>query len=318
MNKKKAGTSVEASISVRAAWLHFIAGLTQAEVADRLAVSRAKAHRLISAAIRAGAVKVSIEGDIATCVRLEEAMKQGYPLGFCNVVPDLGEDGLPLKSLGQGGAHFLQQAIARHSSGIIGIGHGRTLMATVDALPALDTGEVQFMSLLGGLTRRFTANPHDVIHRLAERTGAEAYVLPVPFLANSPDDQRVLLAQHGVREIFDLMGRMDLAFVGIGSVGMDAQLVSSRLLSANELSSLGEMGACGEVLGHFFTANGTPLESEITERITAPSLADLRRHEIVAVAGGPDKVDAIRSVLSSGVLSGLITDETTARTLVER
>ncbi|MEN8888743.1 MAG: sugar-binding domain-containing protein, partial [Celeribacter marinus] len=34
------------------------------------------------------------------------------------------------------------------------------------------------------------------------------------------------------------------------------------------------------------------------------------------LAGGPDKVAAIRAVLSSGCLSGLITDEKTAKALM--
>ena len=58
---------------------------------------------------------------------------------------------------------------------------------------------MRFVSLLGGLTRKFSANPHDVIHRLAERTGAEAYVMPVPMFANTVEDRAVLIGQKGVR-----------------------------------------------------------------------------------------------------------------------
>jgi DNA-binding transcriptional regulator LsrR (DeoR family) len=38
--------------------------------------------------------------------------------------------------------------------------------------------------------------------------------------------------------------------------------------------------------------------------------------QIVAIAGGKEKVGAIRSVLMNGCLSGLITDERTARALL--
>lgn len=37
----------------------------------------------------------------------------------------------------------------------------------------------------------------------------------------------------------------------------------------------------------------------------------------VGIGGGPNKVEAIRSVLNGGHLKGLITDEVTARRLVE-
>ena len=71
---------------------------------------------------------------------------------------------------------------------MIGVGHGRTLAAVVEQLPQTPAPGVKFVSLLGGLTRKFAANPFDVIHRLAERTGAEAYLLPVPVFANSVAD----------------------------------------------------------------------------------------------------------------------------------
>jgi DNA-binding transcriptional regulator LsrR (DeoR family) len=50
-------------------------------------------------------------------------------------------------------------------------------------------------------------------------------------------------------------------------------------------------------------------------RATSMSMADLRKHRIVAIAGGPAKVTALRGVLRSGVLHGLIIDEVTAKAL---
>lgn len=316
MTKNSSINSVEEMLIVRAAWLHFISGMTQTEVADHLHVSRAKAHRLIAAAMQAGYVRVSVEGEVANCIRFEEQLQARYHLTRCDVVPDLAETEMPLKALGYGGARFIQRELEVRSSGLIGIGHGRTLMAAVDKLPVVDTKDIQFMSLLGGLTRRFTANPHDVIHRLAEQTGAEAYVLPVPFLANSAEDKQVLLAQHGVAEVFELMNKMDLALVGIGTVDSAAQLVASRMLRDEELHSVRSAGAAGELLGHFFDADGKPVESPFTQRIISPALENLRQQNIVALAGGPDKVASIKAVLQSRILSGLITDERTAADLL--
>jgi DNA-binding transcriptional regulator LsrR (DeoR family) len=47
------------------------------------------------------------------------------------------------------------------------------------------------------------------------------------------------------------------------------------------------------------------------------SAADIQRSATIAVAGGKTKIDAIRGVLASGLLHGLITDENTARSLVD-
>ena len=71
-------------------------------------------------------------------------------------------------------------------------------------LPSVPANKVKFVSLLGGLTRRFAASPFDVIHQLAERTGVEAYVMPVPFFANTVKDKQVLESQYGVSDVIEM------------------------------------------------------------------------------------------------------------------
>jgi DNA-binding transcriptional regulator LsrR (DeoR family) len=77
------------------------------------------------------------------------------------------------------------------------------------------------------------------------------------------------------------------------------------------------MGGVGELLGHFFDKEGKPFETGLSKRVLALCREDLKRLRIVAVAGGVIKVPAVLSVLRSGNLAGLITDERTARALME-
>ncbi|MBL4928146.1 sugar-binding transcriptional regulator [Fuscibacter oryzae] len=306
----------EESLAIRAAWLHYAGGLTQAAVAKRLGLPSVKAHRLIARAVADGVVKVSIDGAIVECAELEEQLCRRFGLTHCEVAPDLGEDGLPLRALGLAGAAFLRREIERAEHSVIGLGHGRTLAAAVQQLPRFDAGGVRFISLLGGLTRHYAANPHDVMHRLAEKTGAQAYVMPVPFFANSVEDRAILLAQPGVREIFDLSNGAGLKFVGIGTADAGAQLVASGMIEPREIAAINSGGGMGEMLGHFFDARGRVLETTLTARTLAVDLDGPAHSRIVAIAGGGQKVAAIRAVLESGRLTGLITDEPTARALV--
>lgn len=153
------------------------------------------------------------------------------------------------------------------------------------------------------------------MHRLAEKTGAEAYVLPVPFFANSMSDRQVLLAQPGVREIFDMSNGASLKLVGIGTADADAQLVATGMIESREIGEINAAGGMGEMLGHFFDQNGHVLETTLTARTLAVDIDGPEDSKIVAVAGGVEKAAAIRAVLRSGRLKGLITDEPTARIL---
>lgn len=307
----------EASLATRAAWLYFAAGLTQLEVADRLQIQSTKAHRLIARASREGMIRVFVEGPVAECVTLENILAQRFDLGFCRVAPDIGEGDLPLKALALEGAMFLRHILERGDDKVIGVGHGRTLAAVVGQLPQTPARGVRFVSLLGGLTRKFAANPFDVIHRLAERTGAEAYLLPVPVFANSVADRAVLMQQFGIADVVALAREASLVLVGVGQIDDDGFLVSSGMIKADEVAELKRTGACADLLGHFFRADGSVLDTGLSARATSISAADLGTHRIVAIAGGKPKVRALGAVLRSGMLHGLITDEATAQALVK-
>ena len=182
----------------------------------------------------------------------------------------------------------------------------------------VDLGDhLKLVSLLGGMTRRYVTTPFDVIHRLAEKTNAAAYVLPLPFLANTPGDRKVLLEQRGVADVFELGVESTLRLVGIGAIDDQASILSTGLVERHEFDEARALGAVGELLGHFFSSRGDLIESGVSARALSMSTADIQRSATIAVAGGKTKIDAIRGVLASGLLHGLITDENTARSLVD-
>lgn len=305
----------EASLAARAAWLYFAGGLTQGEIARRLDVPSTKAHRLVARASRDGLVRVHVDASVAACVWLEETLSERFGLAYCRVAPDLQEGPLPLKALGTVGAMFLKNAIEREKDAVIGVGNGRTLGAVVDHLPSLPGARGRFVSVLGGLTRKFAANPFDVIHRLAEKTGAEAYLMPAPIFANSPQDKAVLMAQMGVADAFQLARGAAPVLAGIGEMTDRGFLIASGMIRAEERDELARAQACGEILGHFFARDGRPVETELSARALSLTLDELAGTRLVAIAGGEDKVDAIAAVLRSRLLHGLITDEVTATRL---
>ncbi|MER8500081.1 MULTISPECIES: sugar-binding transcriptional regulator [unclassified Mesorhizobium] len=308
----------ETGMAARAAWLHYAGGLTQSEVAKRLGLTSLKAHRLITKANQEGLVKVYIDGEVSECVELEDELSGCYGLDYCEVVPDFDAEDLPLKALGIAGAQFLKREIERGEEALIGVGHGRTLAACVEYLPRISAGRIRFVSLLGGLTRKFSANPHDVIHRVAERTGAEAYVMPVPMFANTVEDRTVLLGQKGVSDVFDLAKSADLLIAGIGTAEREASLVATGMIEKGEMEEIRRNGGVGELLGHFFDNAGKAVATTLSDRALALAREDISNRRIVAVAGGKVKVRAIKSVLEGRYLKGLITDERTARSLVEQ
>ena len=137
-----------------------------------------------------------------------------------------------------------------------------------------------------------------------------------PFFANSSDDRKILLSQRGVGEVFELAEAAPLKIVGIGTVDADTQLVASGMIEQAEIHEIARAGAVGEMLGHFFDRHGNILETTLSSRTLSVSSGGMTGNRLVAIAGGERKVEAIRAILNSGKLSGLITDERTAKALI--
>ena len=316
------GAGDDAGLAIRAAWLYHAGGFTQSEVAAKLGVTSAKAHRLIGRATRAGLVRVFVEGPIGDCIAHEAALTRQYGLTMCRVVPSLDEIGLPLRALGIAAAIFLRETLERGEHTVIGVGHGRTLAALVDHLPRVPCPGLQVVSLLGGMPRRNPAHPFEVIDRLAEKTDAEAHLLPVPMFAREARDRDVLRRQTGVAEALALTGTASLLILGIGEVAREAFLAQAGAFAAADLDAARAAGAAGEALGYFYDAQGRLVDTALHARVTGLPLPELSstpakaRRDVVAVAGGAGKTHAINAVLRSRLLSGLITDELTARQLV--
>ncbi len=307
----------EQSLSIRAAWLAYVGGHTQEQIAERLGVSRIKAQRLIASATQSGLIKFFVEGVPAECMALEDQLMRAFNLKRCVVVPatqdDLENAESAIPALAVAAARHLTRVLDTGDVRTIGVGHGRTLAAMVERLPASSRPDIRFVSLLGSLTRRSSANPFDVIAKLAERTSGECYFMPVPFLADSHADAQVLRAQRGVQHVLELVRQCQLCVVGIGELGPDTQLQRTHSVTPSELAALRRAGAVGELAGCFVASDGKPVKCEMNERAVGASLDDLRGRNVLAVAGGTYKAMAIRAVLKTGLISELIIDETTAQ-----
>src|SRR5262245_28728322 len=178
----------ELSLASRAAWLSYIGGQTQGQIAERLSISQTKAHRLIAQALEQGLIKVFVQGEPAECLALEDELIRRFALARCVVAPSLpsGHDGPgPFAAVGAAAARLLHREMTAGGISVIGVGKGRTLAAMVDHLPDLDRPDLKIVSVSGSLTRNLSANPFDVVMQLAERRGGAGYCLPVLYATAS-------------------------------------------------------------------------------------------------------------------------------------
>ncbi|MFE7046734.1 sugar-binding domain-containing protein, partial [Streptomyces atratus] len=88
-------------------------------------------------------------------------------------------------------------------------------------------------------------------------------------------------------------------------------------LSAAELAGIRERGAVGDISGRFFDADGAAVPGEVDERLIGLSLEQLRAVPVrIGVARGADKRRALAVALRHGLINVLVTDVSTAETLL--
>jgi len=324
--RRQGAAEKDRSLAARAAWLSYIGGHTQGEIAARLSVSPAKAHRLIALAHEQGLVKVFIEGAPEECLALEGRLADAFALESCVVAPALGNadeddrtDGPEaFAAVGAAAARLLHGLLGATGAMLVGVGKGRSLAAMVDNLPAMRRADLKFVSVSGSLTRNLAANPFDVVHKLVERTGGEGYFLPVPYIAASVEEKRLLLMQKSVQDLLRLARQAELYVIGIGSIADDAHVRQVGMVTEAEWTELRARGAVGDVMGSFVDADGRPVDAGVNRHSLGLGIDDLRERRVIAVAGGGHKGEAILAALRTGVISDLVLGEQAARNIADR
>ena len=302
-------------LRVKVAWLYYVEGLTQAQIARFLEISRAKVIRLLAAAREGGIVRIRIEGRGSDQIALERNLVDAFGLADAVVVPAPAEEADVATVVGHAAGTYLGDQARDGMS--IGVGWGATLHMSLKALASQPLKQLSVISLLGGMTHSRAVNPSAVARRVADAFGADCYQLTAPVIVADESVRAALWAEPGLRELLERARRIDLALVSVGDVSEEATLFRQGLLPRSELASLGAAGAVGDVLCHFIDADGKVVDHPVNRRVVAVDLEDLRRvPRIVVAAGGRRKVGAIRAALKATGASVLITEDAAARGLL--
>jgi DNA-binding transcriptional regulator LsrR (DeoR family) len=298
-------------LAARAAWLYYIAGNTQDQIARKLNVSRQAAQRMVATAVAEGLIKFRLDHPIAACIELAEALQTRFALEYVEVVPgDADIDGLV--GIGSAAARQIEAHLAAKTPTVLAFSTGRTLRATVAQMAPMERRQHTLVSLVGTMTRDGRASPYDVVMRLADRTGATCYPLPTPVVTDTAEQRELLQDQRPYQVVRKLAAQADAAFLGIGTLDAKAPLLIDGFITEDELAQLVNAGAVGEIAGSAFDAEGRLVSSALRSRTTAIPLDLPLRRLTVGIAGGRAKAQAVAAALRGRLLSALITDEAVA------
>lgn len=314
-SSSKAARTKNDDLAIEVAWLHYVGGLTQAEISARRSISKATVHRLIKTAHENGDARVFVETDTQVSLEVEQTLCRAFGLKICRVAPSLGPDVAPekrIEAVAALGAQTLMSHLEIHKNCVVGVGAGRTLGAFAKLFPRIKREEVEFVNLTGEFSVFKVGRSPEVIRRLAERTGGTGFSIAAPMIADSAADRRILLAQRGTQLAFSKLKMADIFFHGIGHLGEGSFLTEFNLVTKEELQHLRDLGVVADFSGNLLDKDGKRVDCDVNDRMVSCDLVTLSGKQNIAVAAGSEKAAAILSTLRSGFLAGLITDLDTA------
>jgi lsr operon transcriptional repressor len=293
----------------RVAWYYYHDGLTQNAIGEKLGLARIKVSRILDAGQRSGLLQVKINSSLQNNFELERALADHYGLEETRVIPPMA--GLPpSERLAQAAAQFLMQRLPPKS--LLAVGWGEMVSAAIRRLGHLSNErKFDFVSMTGGVQSYVDGMRVVGLDR-------KVYLVPAPLICNLPETAALLLKESSVVSVLRMSLSADYALVGIGALNENASVVRVGCVHPAELPAMRRLGAVGDVLCRFIDAHGQEVSLPIHDRVVGLSLEQLKTAtKLIAAAAGADKVEAIRAALTGKFIKIFITDEPTAKALLE-
>ena len=296
------------ALVTKAAWYYYMEDNTQAQIAEVMGISRAKVIRLLEEARAQGIVQFSFRKNDSQRVSAEQLLIDRFGLKDAFVVPTPLDSSAINQSIAQSAAHYVSDHL--REDGYLNIGYGDTVSRMLGFLAKNREESLNVVSLTGGVSYYLPT------------VGTTAYSMrlfltPSPLVVSSRQVRDALLDEKSLQDVSTMTEYADMSVVGIGAAVEGATVLRNGILNEGELAVLKMQGAVGDILNHFVDKDGNLIQTEIEDRVISTDLDKLRQlKNVVGIAGGKDKVTAIKAVLNGGYLNVLITDSDTAAELL--
>ncbi|MFW6034784.1 MAG: sugar-binding transcriptional regulator [Halothermotrichaceae bacterium] len=241
---------------------------------------------------------------------LENDLKKAIGLKDVFIVPGNLEHSTIIQEIGRFTARLVKKLL--NDQDILAVTGGSTLAQIAKSMQFTDKPlEVMVVPGRGGLGEEVEIQANTIAATIAKKVGGSYQLLYIPDSIKEENVDRIL-AEPSIQRILDSLKKTNVLIHGVGSA---EEMARRRDMSDKQINELINKGAVGEALGYYFNENGDII---YTTTSVGLHLGDLEKiNKVVVVAGGPEKARAIVSVVSPRYHDLLITDELTAKEIIE-
>jgi len=227
------------------------------------------------------------------------------------VAGDLENDEVVLLEMGRAAAKILRKILKPQM--VLAVSGGTSCAAFSHMLP--ESGGPSGITVVparGGLGEVVDYQANTIAARVAQKLKANYRLLHLPD-SLSQEALDMLLREKKIKEILDLINTARILVHGIGTA---EEMARRRGAGIEEMKRMNEEGAVGEVFGFFFNKRGEIVDSIPSLGLYLEDLGK-RVDNVIVVAGGRKKAEAIIAVVGNHPRDLLVTDEAAAKRILE-
>jgi DNA-binding transcriptional regulator LsrR (DeoR family) len=301
-------------LTAAAARRYYFDGVSKSKIADELGLSRFKVARLLDRARTSGLVRIELHYEGEIDLDLSVRLGNHLHLERCLVIDTPEGDLTQLRTaIGRVAAGLLSEIVS--SDDVLGLAWSRALMAMRSSLTTLAPCAV--VQLTGALPRPdVDEGSIELVREVARIAGGPAFCFYAPMIVPEAGTARSLQQQPEVARAMQRFADLTKAIVSIGAWAPGDSTVADAVGRA-EYEANRQLGACAEVCGIQLNERGEHLHTALSDRIIGISAEQLRAvPEIIAVAYGSSKADAVRAVVRGRFATSLVTHASLAQQLL--
>lgn len=306
---------------IKVAYYYYKLDYNQQEIAEKMKFSRQKVNRLLKKALEENIVEIKINGYEDFDIHLEHLLEERFNLYNALVITNnLDENAIGVAASNYLN-HLIRECIKKNGKCDIGISWGNALHNLTKNYVVSDKKykNISVVQTVGGInTRNISIKPEEITNNLALLLGGEAYNLFVPALIKNKELIDMLYQEVYYRDIKSKYENLDIAMVGIGELEDTSTIAKYGYIDEEDIIKLREKGAVGDVSLRVYDESGNIVDSEYDKTVMGITIEDLLNTPIrIGIAYGLEKVKAIRGAIKGKLINVLITDDKTAKEVLE-
>lgn len=309
-------TLEDLSLLYRIARYYYLNENSQAEIAKLEKLSRPQISRLLRRAKELGIVRIMISppenSDIFT---LQARLKEALGLNAVYISPSAEKNKENMAGFISAAATYLSDNLGNFKS--VGIGWGKSMYYTSFQLsPKTDNKDTTFYPVVGNSGTNIPYYQiNSITDRFADKFHAKAYFTQSLFLA--PVDQISEITRERLAYLKSCWANLDAVVIGLGGRIISPKIFIDEMPPHTQKKLLLEH-TIGDIYGNFFMDDHTFFAYPKDYQLTALNPDALKRiDQVFCIAIGLHKVDAIRYAAQTRYIKTLITDDLTARAVLD-